>query len=141
MKRLFALTLGAVAAITTASPAAAEGLNLTIDGIRNANGSVLVLVFENARAFEELDWTNAVQFADIPARSGRVSHRFADMTGGPYAIFVMHDENGDQDLNFSGQRLLEGIGASGVTESTPYPTFAQAAVGPGNVSVQIYYDE
>ena len=130
-----------MAAVSAAAPAAAQGLNLTVDGIRNAKGSVLVLVFDDARAFEQLDWMNAVQFADIPARSGRVSHRFADMTGGPYAVFVLHDENGDQDLNYSGERLLEGIGATGVTTSTPYPNFAQAAVWPGNVSVRLYYDQ
>ena len=140
MKRHLTPTLAAVAAISTATPAMAEGLNLTVEGIRNANGSVLVPVFDNAPAFEQLDWTNAVQFADIPARSERVSHRFADMTGGPYAVFVLHDENSDQDLNYSGERLLEGIGATGVTQSTPYPTFAQASVWPGNVSVRLYYD-
>ena len=141
MKHNLAPKLAAAATIAMATPAAAEGLSLTIDGIRNANGSVLVLVFDDARAFEQLDWTNAVQFADITARAGRVTHRFADLNGGPYAVFVLHDENGDQDLNHSGDTLLEGIGATGVTASTPYPNFAQAAVGPGHATVRIYYDQ
>lgn len=141
MRRSFVPTLAAVAAISAAAPAAAQGLNLTVDGIRNANGSVLVLVFDDARAFEQLDWMNAVQFADIPAKIGRITHRFADLTDGPYAVFVLHDENGDQNLNYSGQQLLEGTGATGVTASTPYPSFAKAAVRPGNVAIQIYYDQ
>lgn len=111
----------AVAATATAAPALAGGLNLSIDGVRNAKGSVLALVFADATAFDQLDWYSAVQYADIPARTDRVSHRFPDLEEGPYAVFVFHDENGDQDLNYSEQRLLEGIGATGVTTSTPIP--------------------
>ncbi len=129
-----------VAAAAVATPALAGGLNLTVEGVRNAKGSVLALVFDNANAFDQLDWSSAVQYADIPAQAGRVSHRFPDLEGGPYAVFVFHDENGDQDLNTSGKRVLEGIGATGVTSLIPYPAFSQAAVAPGDVTVHIYYD-
>lgn len=141
MKRFRAHIAFAVAATAIATPAVAGGLNLTIDGIRSAKGSVLALVFDDATAFDQLDWYSAVQYADIPAQAGRVSHRFPDLEGGPFAVFVFHDENGDQDLNISGKRVLEGIGATGATTSTPYPTFSQAAVTPGDVTVHIYYDQ
>lgn len=141
MKHLLAPTLAAFAAISTAATASAQGLNLTVDGIRNTDGSILVLVFDKASAFEQLEWRRAVRFADIPARTGRVAHRFADLTSGPYAVFVLHDENRDQDLNHNGERLLEGIGATGATMTKPYPDFTQASVGPGDVTVHLYYDQ
>ncbi|MCR9137673.1 MAG: DUF2141 domain-containing protein [Alphaproteobacteria bacterium] len=141
MNPYLAAALATFAAIITASPAVAEGLNLTIDGVRNANGSVLVLVFDDATAFEQLDWANAVLVAALPARAGRVSRRFAELTGDPYAVVVLHDENDDQDLNYEGQNLLEGIGATGATTSAPYPSFSQAAVRPGKVTVRVHYDQ
>lgn len=129
------------AAMTIATPALAGGLNLTVDGVRNTNGSVIVLVFDKERAFERLSWRKAVQYADIPAQAGSLTHNFADLTAGPYAIFVFHDENGDEDLNYNNERLLEGVGASGATTQTSEPTFAEASVMPGDVTVRIFYDE
>ena len=132
---------GVAAASMIATPAFADGLKLTIEGIRNMNGSVVVLVFDEKRAFERLNWREAIQYADIPARAGSLSHNFPDLTAGPYAIFVFHDENGDQDLNYNDERFLEGVGASGATMQTPEPTFAEASVMPGDVTVRIFYSE
>lgn len=133
--------IASIAALfTTAAPAMAQGLTLTIEGVRNAKGSVIVMVFDKAGAYNSLDWSGAVDLADIPARPGRLTHRFADLKAGPYAVLLFHDENGDRDLNFSGDRLLEGIGASGVTAANAYPAFADAAVPPGSVTVRLHYD-
>ncbi len=129
-----------IAAGMISTSASAGGLNLTVDGVRNASGTIMVLVFDDAAAFEQLDWQNAIGYADIPARMESVSHSFSNLTGGPYAIFLFHDENGDQDLNVSGERLLEGIGASGADTATSEPSFAEAAVAPGDVAVRIFYD-
>lgn len=130
-----------VAALMSATTAQAGGLNLMVDGLRNANGAVVVLVFDDKTAFEQLDYRNAVDYAVIEARPGQVTHSFPDLTSGPYALFVYHDENGDMDVNFQGQRLLEGIGASGAPTATSYPGFAEAAVPPGDVTVRVFYDE
>lgn len=134
------LIAGIATLFTMAAPALAQGLTLTIEGVRNARGSVIVMVFDKAGAYNALDWSRAVDLADIPARPGRLTHRFADLKGGPYAVLLFHDENGDRDLNFSGDRLLEGIGASGVTAANAYPAFADAAVPPGPVTVRLHYD-
>lgn len=127
-------------ALIIGTPALAGGLSLTVDGVRNNKGSVLVMVFDNAAAYDKLDWQRAVQYAEIPARKGRVSHSFPDLTGGPYAVLVFHDENGDQDLNFSGDRVLEGVGVSGTARDTWSPSFAEAAVPPGNIAVRLFYE-
>lgn len=141
MKRNIVPLIASIATLfTMAVPAPAQGLTLTIEGVRNAKGSVVVMVFDKAGAYNALDWSGAVDLADIPAKPGRLTHRFADLKAGPYAVLLFHDENGDQDLNFFGDRLLEGIGASGVTAANAYPAFADAAVPPGPVTVRLHYD-
>jgi len=174
MKRNIVYLIASIATLVfMAVPALAQGLTLSIEGVRNAKGSVIVMVFDKAGAYNALDWSRAVDLADLDrfsfrqkgetvptsdfvdvfsfnrfrqnliaptARPGRLTHRFADLKAGPYAVLLFHDENGDQDLNFSGDRLLEGIGASGVTAANAYPAFADAAVPPGPVTVRLHYD-
>ena len=141
MMKILKRIAGVAAAPMIATPAFADGLTLTVDGVRNANGSVIVLIFDKKRAFEQLKWRNAVQYADIPASVGSLSHNFPDLTAGPYAIFVFHDENGDQNLNYNDERFLEGVGASGATTEIPEPAFAEASVMPGDVTMRIFYGE
>lgn len=141
MKTGFRKVAVAIAATAIAAPALAEGLTLTVDGVRNADGAVLVLVFDHPDAFAYLDWRYAVKYAEIPARVGQVTHHFPDLTGGPYALFVFHDENGDKDLNYDSERVLEGVGASGATTPTAEPDFDEAAVRPGAVTVPLFYDQ
>ncbi len=134
--------MGAIAAASMlATPAFADGVTLTIDGVRNADGSIIVLVFDDKSAYDQLNWRKAAQYADIRARAGSVTRRFPDLTAGPYAIFVFHDEDGDQDLDYDQERFLEGVGVSGATSETPEPSFAEASVMPGDVAISVYYGE
>lgn len=126
---------------TAAAPALSQGLDLTVEGVRNGNGAVLILVFDNKPAFERLRIRKAVAFATVPARPGKVKHRFPDLDTGPYAIFLFHDENGDEVLNHKGNHLLEGVGATGAPNPKDDPSFAQASVSPGSVTVRIHYEE
>lgn len=121
-------------------PTLAEGIALTVEGLRNDRGKVLVVVFDQARAFNRLKFSRAVDFAEIPARAGKVRHNFVGLNAGPYAIFLFHDENGDEDLNRKGNHLLEGLGATGAPNPEDDPDFAQAAVFPGPVTVRVHYD-
>ncbi len=127
-------------AVTFPLAAQAQGLDLTVEGVRNDQGAILVLVFDQAEAFDQLDYLNAVDYAEIPARAGTVSHRFPNLTTGPYAVFLFHDENSDQDLNYSATSLLEGVGATGAPGSEDDPSFEEAAVPPGPVTVTLHYD-
>ena len=135
------LTLATVGALTTFSaPAWAEGLNLTVDGIRNGQGNVLIAVFGDAGAYEALDFWQAEAFAAVPARPGKVVHAFPELSSGPYAVVLFHDENGDEDLNYDANRLLEGIGVSGARSPEDEPDFAQASVLPGSITIRVFYD-
>ncbi|MEL7025747.1 MAG: DUF2141 domain-containing protein [Pseudomonadota bacterium] len=124
-----------------AGKASAQGVNLTVEGVRNDRGQIVVLIFDDAEAFEYLAYEWAVGYAALPAQPGSLSYGFADLTSGPYAIFVYHDENSDWDVNYSGDRLLEGIGASGAPNPDDMPDFAAASVATGLVTVTLHYDE
>lgn len=119
----------------------AEGLHLAIENVRSDRGSIIVLVFDNARDFNRLDYLNAVDYADVPARPGRLDVSFPRLASGPYAVFLFHDENGDQDLNYRSETLLEGAGATGAPNPDDVPGFEEAAVLPGTATVILHYDQ
>ncbi|NOD65813.1 MULTISPECIES: DUF2141 domain-containing protein [unclassified Ruegeria] len=131
----------AFAIMTLATPTAADGLNVTVDGIRNAKGNVVILVFDNARAFDSLDVWGAVDYAQVPSRKGSVSHEFSNLNAGPYAVLLFHDENKDEDLNMTATKLLEGVGSTGAPNPEDEPDFKAASVWPGDVRVRIHYDQ
>ena len=54
-------------------------------------------------------------------------------------MVLFHDENGDEDLNFNGDKQLEGIGVSGASSPQDEPGFAEASVGPGNTTIHVFY--
>ncbi|GLQ27958.1 DUF2141 domain-containing protein [Sulfitobacter pacificus] len=127
---------------TFADRASAEsGINLIVEGVRNEHRNILVLVFDNAAGFETLNYETVVDIAEIKAQSGSVRYTFGQLNEGPYAIFLFHDENGDDDLNTKGGRLLEGIGATGAPNRNDEPDFMGASVMPGNVTVRLHYDQ
>jgi len=138
MKTFLALT---ICAATLSHAVRAEGVTLTVEGLRNDQGNVLIAVFDQARAFDRLQFENAVDFAEVPAREGQVKHRFPALTSGPYAIFLFHDENGNEDIDHTANALLEGIGASGAPNPEDEPSFAQASFPPGTVRVRVHYDQ
>lgn len=131
----------AIALMALAAPAAAEGLTVTVNGIRNAKGNIVILVFDDARAFDSLDVWSAVDYAQIPSRKGSVSHEFSDLKAGPYAVLLFHDENKDEDLNMTETKLLEGLGSTGAPNPEDEPDFKAASVWPGDVRVRIHYDQ
>lgn len=131
----------AFALMTMATPATADGLNVTVDGIRNAKGNIVILVFDDARAFDSLDVWSAIDYAQIPSRKGSVSHEFLDLNAGPYAVLLFHDENKDGDLNMTATKLMEGLGATGAPNPEDEPDFKAASVWPGDVRVHIHYDQ
>ena len=119
----------------------AEGLDLTVENVRSERGSVIVLVFDNARDFDRLDYLRVVDYADVPARPGDMEIVFPGLTRGPYAVFLFHDENADQDLNHIDGYPLEGIGATGAPNPDDMPSFEDAAVFPGRATVVLHYGQ
>lgn len=141
----FILAAGVWAASTLSVQAAAEksaapaGLTLQVTDIRNDQGKIIVLVFDDATAFQSDDVNKAVAFQEVNAAQGTLEIAFADLTEGPYAISLFHDENGDYDFNMVGGYPLEGYGMSGASGPLDEPDFQKAAVTPGTVTIRVFY--
>lgn len=87
-------------------------VSLTIDGFRNAQGKVLVALF-NAPAGYPSDQTKAFRVATSTVVQGVCRVEFANLPHGEYAISVIHDENSDGRLELSAIKIpKEGVGAS-----------------------------
>ncbi|NVO57782.1 DUF2141 domain-containing protein [Rhodobacteraceae bacterium B1Z28] len=135
------LLCSALVSLTLATPALADGLNVVIDGIRNSKGTIVILIFDDARAYDNFDVWSAIDYAKVPSKKGAVSHAFSDLNAGPYAVLLFHDENNDENLNMTATHLLEGLGSTGAPSPKDEPDFAAASVWPGDVRIRIHYDQ
>lgn len=96
------------AAEATASPAKLE---VSIYGLRNMKGNVLVCVTANPRFFPDCSKDPKSFRATVPARdSAQVS--FRGIAQGTYAIALVHDENGNDKMDMAVFIPKEGFGFS-----------------------------
>jgi uncharacterized protein (DUF2141 family) len=96
------------AAEATASPATLE---VSIYGLRNMKGNVLVCVTANPRFFPDCSKDPKSFRATVPARdSAQVS--FRGIALGTYAIALVHDENGNDKMDMAVFIPKEGFGFS-----------------------------
>ena len=129
-------------ATTRAAPAATTssgGLHLQITDVEPGEGSIIVLVYDNARAYSAYDVSNVAGYAELPTSARTLETQFGDLTTPPYAVALFHDANGDYDLNMVAGYPLEGYGTSGARSWYHEPSFAEASVEGGSVSVKMYY--
>ncbi|SMX32768.1 DUF2141 domain-containing protein [Octadecabacter ascidiaceicola] len=101
-------------------------LNITVNGIQNGNGAVIIA------AFEALDVQNAVTLTFVPAASSSVSVTLHDLPIGNYAVAAMHDENMDGDQNMDGDVPTEGYSFVAIGPSDLTPKFEDAIVAAGD---------
>lgn len=139
---------GAWLAATLSTPAEAvdntrdakpAGLTLQIDGVRNDTGKVIVLVFDSEDTSTADDHNKAVGFRELDARPGALAVEFPNLTTGPYAVSLFHDENTDYEFNMTDGIPLEGYGVSGAKGPYDDPGFAQASVQAGVVTIKMHY--
>ena len=107
-------------------------ITVTIDGLRNDNGYVAVALHN-----EESEFPGAEGFMKqyVEAKKGSIEVTFTKVPAGEYAIAVLHDENGDEEMSFNDYGMpLEGFGFSNE---------AKAEMGPpefGDASFDISED-
>ncbi len=121
---------------------AVEGLEIIITGIRNDKGKVIVAVFDEAQPFEYYDYDRAIEYGEFPAElavQGMARLPFPDLESGPYAVSLFHDENDNDDFDWSGDWPEEGYGTSGADDAYDEPTFEAAAVPGGRVIIPMFY--
>lgn len=126
-------------AVSAAPKASAASLSVALEDVRNDQGKVIVLIFDDWAAYAAFDFAQAAGYREVDAAGGRLQMDFPDLDAGPYAVFAFHDENGNQDLDMDGQIPLEGYSVSGDGALYDEPTFDQAAVPAGRISMRMLY--
>jgi uncharacterized protein (DUF2141 family) len=109
----------------TMATANAADLTVTVDGLRNANGTVRYEVDNSAAAWDNK--AKAFATADVKAAMGSVTYTFKNVPPGTYGVGVYQDENdnGKLDTNFLGIPK-EGYGFSNNLKLMRKPTFEEA---------------
>lgn len=104
--------IGAVAltsaAAATASPATLE---VSIYGLRNIKGNVLICVTANPRFFPDCSKDPKSFSANVPARNSAPVY-FRSLAQGTYAISLLHDENSNGKMDMAIFIPKEGFGFS-----------------------------
>ena len=78
----------------TAAPSFAADLTINIDGVANAEGQVMVAIFNSADTF----LAKPVRAVATPAHEGTVQLQVDGLPAGDYAFAVYHDANGNGKL-------------------------------------------
>lgn len=116
----------ALLSIGAAEPAS---LDLSITGLRNLNGNVLICLTANAKAFPNCAKDAQARKAIVPAAKAANVH-FADLATGIYAIALVHDENANGKMDVAIMIPREGYGFSrNAMGSFGPPKFAAAQFG------------
>jgi uncharacterized protein (DUF2141 family) len=106
------LTVPSIVAMWVLAAVATAGeLTVTISDIREAKGFLMVALVNSDAAWNNKD--KPVAARKVAAAQGEVKLQFKDLAPGTYAVQVMHDENGNDqlDTNFLGIPT-EGYGFS-----------------------------
>lgn len=119
------LPLAAVLALAVA-PAAAAGLEVTVDGVRDDRGDLRLALFDRPETFAEKG--KQVARLALPAAAGAVTAVFPDVAPGTYAVTVYHDADRNGELNRAlGLLPSEGWGVSNSTGPLSRPRWETAS--------------
>ncbi|WP_164659496.1 DUF2141 domain-containing protein [Tropicibacter sp. Alg240-R139] len=128
------------ASVSATGATSDEGLSVNLHGARNDTGNLIVMVFDQAGPFTNMDYQNTVGYLEVPASTFSQRLDFPDLNNTYYAIVAIHDENGDYELNYDETHLpTEGYAISGSNDLYSDPVFEYSLVEPGKVDLAIYY--
>lgn len=120
-------------------PAAAAEIVVEIDGLRSRQGVVRIGLYDKEAAFPKKN--GAILQGTVTLGEGATRYVFAELAPGTYAISLYHDENANDEFDFTWLGLPgEGYGFSnGAKARLSAPSFKDAAivVGPGGKSISI----
>ena len=116
-----------------------NGIEITLNGIRNNIGKIIVIVFSEPDAFKAYDLTKTVGYREIPAHRDTVHVQFLELNSGPYAVVAFHDEDDNKDLNMLGNIPTEGYATSGALDAYDMPTFANASLKNDRAALTMNY--
>jgi uncharacterized protein (DUF2141 family) len=123
--------------------AGAGSLDLSISGLRNAKGNVLICLTTNPKGFPDCKADTTAR--KIKVAAGQAAHiHVTDLPPGTYAISLIHDENGNNKMDTMMMMPREGFGFSRdpkIRFGPPKFAAAQFAVGAGanGLTVRVKY--
>jgi uncharacterized protein (DUF2141 family) len=142
MKTFRALAIPFLAAIVTAGSASAgQGgeVSIYMHGMRNSDGQALCALFRGAKGFP--DGEAAIKGSRTTVKDGKASCSFKGVQPGTYAVGVIHDEDGDAEMDTVLGIPTEGFGFSNNAKPGMFgpPAFKEAAfrVGKGKKAISI----
>ena len=91
------VTLVAVLALAAGSTLQAAELAVSIAGIESSSGMLMVAVLDSEAAFN--GQSPAILSVMMPAKEHQVTFRTDALAPGEYGVRVMHDENGNGDMD------------------------------------------
>ncbi len=119
--------------------ASAADLTVTINGTRNADGSIAAAIFNKESSFPKAGMVLAA--FRIKATPGPVSFTVHGLPSGRYAVTAYHDENDDGKLDADGTGLpTEGYGVTNNARevlSPPHWDKASFEIGEQSTAVTI----
>ncbi|KAF1686809.1 hypothetical protein B1992_05275 [Pseudoxanthomonas broegbernensis] len=114
-----------LAALLCAGAASAADLTVELDGIRAATGELKVSVVDSAQGWD--GQAAPVATRSTPPAGGTARLQFDGLAPGDYAVLVMHDENGNGQLDTNALGMpLEGYGFSNNPMVMRKATFEEA---------------
>lgn len=120
----------AICSLMGFSGAAQAGQDITIEvnNLRNQNGSLLLAVFDNQKAFKSLDYKQAIASISMKMHANNQKMTLHDMPEGNYAITILHDENNNGKLDMNEREFpIEGYAYSNNVGEADAPIFEDAS--------------
>ena len=141
----FVAPILALAALTSGGALAAADnatLDVSVSGLRNKKGHVLVCLTASSKAFPDCSKDGKAHKRTVKANAaGSIS--FTDLAPGTYALSLIHDENANGKLDTSLAIPKEGFGFSRNPKITFGPPKFKAAsfavAGSGKQAVKMKY--
>jgi len=118
------LSLAAVAALSLAAPAMAQDVTVTLTGVE-ARGGVLLAALQTEGQFMQPAGAYGER-VEHPA-AGTVRVTFRNVAPGDYALMVLHDEDGDEQMKMNGYMPAEGWAMINAGALRAAPTFDQVS--------------
>ena len=124
-----AIALGSFSISSEANAALKGNLTIAIEGLRSQRGQICLTLFDSSQGFPSKS-DRAVQAQCIRLNGTPPTITFRNLKTGSYAVAVIHDTNGDGNLNRNAIGIpTEGFGFSRNPRIvTGPPKFSDAAV-------------
>lgn len=118
------------------SLASAAGITVAITDVQTEEGRLMVALYDNEQSFLKVE--ESVAAFSGRAQPGTRHVVFADLPPGRYAVAVMHDEDGDGELDTNMLGIpTEGYGFSGDGGGFGAPNFEEASVSVSDSEMRI----